>query len=108
MNWLTSETFAHHRGVFDQHVGAAHMYWSTSGVVYNASIMAEGQKSNLTEGYLSRRLRNMVAQQPIYQNANNGQVLVGCPRVHHTPCTSARGCLFPSYVKAFKIDGSDQ
>ena len=67
VNWLTSETFAHHRGVFDQHVGAAHMYWSTSGVVYNASIMAEGQKSNLTEGYLSRRLRNMVAQQPIYQ-----------------------------------------
>ena len=43
-----SETFARHRGVCDQHVGAAHMYWSTSGVVYNASIMAEGRKSNLT------------------------------------------------------------
>ena len=39
----------------------------------------------------------MAAQQPIYSNSNNGQVLGGCPRVHHTPWTSARGCLFPSY-----------
>ena len=91
MHWLKHVTFAHHRGVYDQCVGTALRYWATSGVVYNASIMAQDQKSNLREGYLSRRLRNMAAPQPIYTNANNDQVLGGCPRVHHTPCTSARG-----------------
>ena len=61
MHWLKHVTFAHHRGVYDQCVGTALRFWATSGVVYNASIMAEDQKSNLKEGYLSRRLRNMAA-----------------------------------------------
>ena len=64
MHWLKHVTFAHHRGVYDQCVGTALRYWATSGVVYNASIMAKNQKSNLREGYLSQRLRNMAAQQP--------------------------------------------
>ena len=59
------------------------------------SILAKA-KNQLRQGYLSRRLGNKAAKQPRYLNSNMGQVLGGCPRVHHIPCTSARGCLFPS------------
>ena len=78
VHWLTHETFAHHRGVYDQCVVTALRYWATSGVVYNASIMAKNQKSNLREGYLSRRLRNMAAQQPMQITVRCSVVAPAC------------------------------
>ena len=83
MHWLKHVTFAHHRGVYDQCVGTALRYWATSGVVYNASIMAEDQKSNLREGYLSRRLRNMAAQQPMQITVRCSVVPPRAPRSLH-------------------------
>ena len=97
--WIGShETIVHHRGICDQHEGAALMYWSTSAplVLYTMPLSWLKAKSLTWQGYLSRRLRNRTMQQPIYSNADDGQLLGGCPCVHHTPCTSACGCLFPS------------
>ena len=96
MHWLTHETFAHHRGVYDQCVGTALRYWATSGVVYNASIMAEDQKSNLREGYLSRRLRNMAGRQPT-------QITVRCSMVAPA-CTTLLALLRTGvYFLVFKV-----
>ena len=62
--------------------------WQRPKVDEDMDIWAEGSEA---------RLRSKAAKQPRYLNAYIGQVLGGCPRVHHTPCTSARRCLFPSF-----------
>ena len=51
------------------------------------TLLVEGKKTNLFEGYPSRRLRNNAAKQLTLPKAYLGQVLGGCSCVHHTPCT---------------------
>ena len=80
--------------------GQAHPTQFASNDSWHSSNLAKA-KSRRRHGYLSRRLRSKAAKQPRYLNAYIGQVLGGCPRVHHTPCTCARGCLFPSCFTYF-------
>ena len=54
------------------------------------TLLVEGKKAKLLEGYLSRRLRNNAAKQLTLPKAYLGQVLGGCSCVHHTPCTCTR------------------
>ena len=51
------------------------------------TLLVEGKKTNLFEGYPSRRLRNNAAKQLTLPKAYLSQVLGGCSCVHHTPCT---------------------
>ena len=93
-NLPTTGVCSQHRGLHLRLLPIAGVCEQSLGV--SCSILAKA-KSQLKQEYLSRRLKDKAAKQPRYLNANIGEVLGGCPRVHHIPCTSARGCLFPSY-----------